>query len=269
MPPIIGLYYGTLDIWGDEWNWVVEHKARHEFIFTLLAALTVVILFLKGVSQYCKGVVVTRYNLLVEGLLNLFGGLVKKKKDRFFNKAKTLKPRQNTFKEITHPKDQIEFLLDGLKNYLVNGFNIEKKNIGITIIQGEPEANKWWYAFKCDAQRQHTKARTLIDGQSTARYCLDSGDSIFISDIRKGIKDGVFMPSERSKKTDIGSIFCKPVRLHSKGKEYVYVFTLAIFGQHLCTPFDENECRACESILDEIADRVELELYLYSIKESV
>ena len=263
------MYYGTLDIWGENWLWIKNHQHAHELIFSILAAFTFIILFLKGVSQYFKGVVATRYNILVEGLLSFFSDLVKKKRDRFFNKAKNLTPSGNTFKAITHPKDQIEYLLDGLKNYLSSGFSIEKKNIGITIIQGEPDSDKWWYAMKCDAQRNHTKAKILMEGASTAKYCLESGDSVFISDIRKGVEDGVFLPSDRSSKSDLGSIFCKPVRLWSQEKEYVYIFTVAIFGQHLCTPYDEEECRACEGILDEIADRVELELYLFSIKQSV
>jgi hypothetical protein len=267
VPPLIGLYYGTLDIWGEDWSWIKDKKETHELIFTLLASFTILILFFKAIAEAAKGEVDKRYNKLMESMLLFFNTLVKKKRDRFFNKAKHLKLTGDVFKLITQPKDQLEHVLDGTKSFLINGLGIDGKNIGITIIQGNPQGNKWWYELKCDTQRQHTKAKDLMAGKSTAAYCIDSGDSIFIPDIRKGIKEGVFLESERSSKSDVGSIFCKPVRITVSNLEYVYVFTIAVFGQNLCSPYDEEECRACEKILDEIADRVELELYLHSMKQ--
>jgi hypothetical protein len=265
IPPIIGLYYGTLVIWGDDWSWVKNEKGMHELIFSILAAFTVLILFIKGISETIKGTVIKKYNILMESMILFFNGLVKKKKDRFYNKAKSLKPNGDVFKIITQPIDQLEHVLDGTKTFLISGFEIDQKNIGITIIQGDPSEGRWWYTLKCDTQKQHTKAKDLMNNNSTAKYCFESGDSIFIPDIRKGIKEGVFYESERSTKTEIGSIFCKPVRINVNKIEYVYIFTIAIFGQYLCNPYDEEECRACEKILDEVADRVELELYLNSI----
>ena len=267
VPPLIGLYYGTLDIWGDEWGWIKNNRDVHELIFTILATLTILILFFKAISEAARGEVEKQYSKLMESMILFFNTLVKKKRDRFFNKAKHLKPTGDTFKAITQPKDQLEHVVDGTKTFLVNGFGIDPKNIGITIIQGCPQQDKWWYELKCDAQKQHTKAKVLMSGKSTAAYCFESGDSIFIPDIRKGIKEEVFFSSERSEKTGVGSIFCKPVRITVGKLEYVYIFTVAVFGQNLCLPYDEEECRACEKILDEIADRVELELYLHSIKQ--
>lgn len=269
VPPVVGLYYGTLDIWGDEWGWVKDKKEIHELLFSVLAAGTVLILFLKGARESVEANVSKKYQILTESILQFFNSLVKKKRDRFFNKARSLRPTADIFNIITQPKDQLEHVLDGTKTFLVNGFKISQKNIGITIIQGNPEDNKWWYALKCDAQKQHTKPKDLMKegSNSTARYCYESGDSLFIADIRKGIKDGVFFESARSKASSIGSIFCKPVRIHVGAIDYVYIFTIAVFGQHICTPHDEDECVACEKILDEVADRVELELYLFSIKQ--
>jgi len=267
IPPVIGLYYGTLDIWGDDWPWIAENKNTHETIFTILASLTVAILFVKAISEAAKGAVNRRYSQLIESMLLFFNTLVKKKKDRFYNKAKHLKPSGDVFRLITQPKDQLEHVLDGTKNFLIDGLGIDTKNIGITVIQGDPKSNKWWYELKCDTQKQHTRAKDLMSSKSTASYCYESGDSIFIADIRKGTKEEVFFESERSSKSRIGSIFCKPVRITVNNLEYVYIFTIAVFGQYLCSPYDEEECRACEKILDEIADRVELELYLHSMKQ--
>lgn len=266
VPPLVALYYGTLDIWGDDWFWVANYKSIHEVLFSILAGFTFIILFLKGISESFKGSVAKKYETLLESLLLLFNGLVKKKRDRFYQKAKTLKPKEDAFKKITQPRDQLEHLLDGTRRFLVDGFGVDQKNIGVTIIQGKPEANTWWYEFKCDAQKQHTRAKELMEKDSTAKYCFENGDSLFIPDIRKGSKEGVFFASNRSGKTGIGTIFCKPVRIAVNNIEYVYIFTIAVYGQFLCTPYDINECRACEKVLDEVADRIELELYLHSMK---
>lgn len=272
VPPIIALYYGTLDIWGEDWIIVKNYKPIHEFIFSALAILTVTVLFIKGVSEQFKGIALKKYQNLLESLVAFFNELVKKKRDRFYQKAKGAEPNADIFKLITHPDAQLEFILDGTKRLLNNGFDIDPKNIGITIIKGFPNQDKWWYEFKCDSQKQHTKAKTIMSGNSTAKYCLESGESIFIPDFRKGIKENVFHQSERSKKSNYGSIYCKPARLSInsinsiKSINYVYIFTVVVYGEFLCTPYDEEECKACEKLLDEVADRVELELYLHSLK---
>ncbi|MFA0813760.1 hypothetical protein [Microbulbifer epialgicus] len=269
IPAIVGLYYGTLDIWGDDWKWVTNYKGIHELTFSTLAIVTIVTLILKGISQSLRSKVRARQNTLTEALLDLFNKLVKKKRDRFYNKAKHLSPRKDVFNLITHPDDQLGHALDETKNFLIEGLGIDSKNIGITIIQGDPHAKtkKWWYFKKCDSQKQHTRPQDLMSYNSTASYCYKTGDSIFLPDIRKGIKEGVFYESTRSRNGKLGSIFCKPVRITVKNRIYVYIFTIAVFGQNVCSPIDEDDCRACERVFDEIADRIELELYLYSMKQ--
>jgi hypothetical protein len=269
IPPIVALYYGTLDIWGDDWSIVKNYKPIHEVLFSILAGLTVIVLFIKGMAEQFRGSVATRYQNILQAMVAYFNELVKKKRDRFFQKAKSLKPNADVFKNITHPKDQIEYALDGTKRLLNSAFTIDPKNTAITIIQGSPENDRWWYEFKCDTQKQHTKAKVIMTGDSTARYCYETGESIFIPDIRKGIKEGAFLPSDRSKKSQIGSIYCKPVRVAVNNLDYTYIFTIVVYGQFMCTPYDEEECRACERLLDEVSDRVELELYLHSMKSYI
>lgn len=57
------------------------------------------------------------------------------------------------------------------------------------------------------------------------------------------------------------------MRINVNSIEFVYIFTVVVYGEFLCTPYDEEECKACERLLDEVGDRVELELYLHSIKK--
>lgn len=266
VPPVLGLYYGTLDIWGGEWAIVKDFKEVHEFVFTITAAATVLILFLRAVSEALQGQVQRKYQAILQATMIFINELVKKKKDRFHNSAKDIKPKGDAFRIITQPQDQLEFLIDGTRRLLRDAFVIDYKNVEITIIQGSHTEGKWWYLLQTDKQRQHTKAKAIIDGQSTAKYCLDTGDSLLVPDIRKGEKEKVFLPSARSQKAALGSIYCKPVRVLVGGKEYVYVFTVCVYGELICTPYDALECKACERLLDEVAERVELELCLHSIK---
>lgn len=193
--------------------------------------------------------------------------LVKKKKDRFYKKAKELKRSGDVFKLITHPKDQIEIAFDGTKSFISKGFGVERKNICITIIAGDPSTDTWWYEFKCDTQWQHTKAKTIMTNNSTAKYCYNNGESIFIPDLRKGIKEGIFFESDRYNRKKSGSLYCKPVRVEIDNHAYVYIFTIVIYGEIICTPYDLEECKATEKIFDQISDRIELELYLHSMRK--
>ena len=76
VPPIVGLYYGTLDIWGDDWDIVTKYKSQHEFTFTILAGMTLLILFVKGVSETFKDIVSDRYEALLESLIVFFNSLL-------------------------------------------------------------------------------------------------------------------------------------------------------------------------------------------------
>jgi hypothetical protein len=267
IPPMVGLYYGTLDIWGDDWKIISEHKEVHEFIFTVLSVITIFTLFIRGVSEQIKSKISIKYNELLEELILLIGDLVKKKKDRFHKKAKELKRGVDAFKLITQPKDQINQAIDGTKSFISKGFGIDRKNICITIIAGEPETDTWWYEFQCDTQWQHTKPKVIMTSNSTAKYCYNNGESIFIPDLRKGIKEGIFYESERYNRRKSGSLYCKPVRVEIDNKSYIYIFTIVIYGELLCTPYDLDECNATEKIFDQISDRIELELYLNSMKK--
>lgn len=267
VPSFAGLYYVTLDIWGNDWELITKYKDIHEFFFSALAILTILILLLKTISELLRGRIDEKHNGLTKAILKLFNNLLKKKRDRFFNKARELSPNEDVFRLITHPKEQLIHALDETKNFLIDGLGINSRNIGITIIQCNPHDKMWSYLLKCDHQRQHTEAHVLMTSGSTAAYCFKQGSSILIPDIRKGIKEGIFMKSERSENGKIGSIFCNPVRITVGNHEYFYIFTIAIFGQNVCSTADEDDCMAHEKVFNEIADRVELELYLYSMKQ--
>lgn len=135
VPPILGLYYGTLDIWGNDWTWVKNYQDIHTVIFSILAGMTVIILFIKGVAESCKGQVTAKYEKITESMITFFNELVKKKRDRFNNKAKSLKPTGDIFKTITHARDQLEHMLDGTKRFLVSVLGIDQKTLALLLFK--------------------------------------------------------------------------------------------------------------------------------------
>ncbi|WNZ54779.1 hypothetical protein QT397_18105 [Microbulbifer sp. MKSA007] len=267
IPAFTTMYYLTLDIWGDDFALIKNNIEFHQSAFLTLLFITSLVIIFKTISELLHSKVSKQKNEITKALIMLFKSLVNKKKRRFFDKAKHLKPTGDTFKAITHPKEQLEYVLAETKRFLVEAFGLDAKNIAITIIQGNPREDKWWYELRCETQRKYARARDIMNGNSTAATCFQSGDSLLIPDIRKGIKENMFEHSKRSRDAKQGSIYCKPVRITVNNCNYVYIFSIAVYGQNIC-PADSNEdFKACENVLDDIADRVELELYLHSMRK--
>lgn len=266
LPITVAFYHGTLDIWGDDWGFIVKYKDTHELVFTFSIFITVAILSIHVVSEHSKSRVTKRYEEIIGSTMAFFNELVKSKRDRFHKKAKSLSYGADPFKKITQPQEQIEASIYGIIRLLNSVLGIDKKNIEITIMSHDAVNEKWIYLFSNDKQKRLTKPKVLMDSRSTARHCLNTGESVFIADIRKGIKEGIFFESERSKVSKTGSIYCKSIRVNVSERKYTYIFTICVYCENVCTPYDADECRTCENVFDEIADRIELELCLYSIK---
>lgn len=266
VPPLVAIYYIVLDVWGEDWGIISNYKELHQFIFLLLISLTAIILFFKGVSEQFKQSVLNKNRELLELSSMFFNQLVKIKKDRFHEIAKNIKPTADIFNKITNPKKQINYAIDASKSLISSVFDVDEKNICITIIQGDPDIDKWWYEFQCDKQVQNTKAKVIMNSNSVASHCLSNGQSSFIVDIKES-KNDIFYESDRSKSVEYGSIYCKPVRVKVNSKKYVYIFSIVIYGDMLCAPYDDEECKYSKKLLDDISSRIELELYLYSMKD--
>ena len=203
----------------------------------------------------------------LKNLIKIFNNLVASKKRRFYEEAAGILPNADCFKRITKPDEQLKSIFDATIEAVATIFDVNRLNLTITIIEGD-EHGKWWYALRSNNQTRLTPAKKLMENNSTARYCLDNGQSLFIADMRKGIKNEVFFSSDRSRsQKDYGSIFCKPVVVKVGNREFKYVFTICLYGELICAPHSEEETRVCEEFFVEISDRVELELHLKSIKK--
>lgn len=267
IPPVVALYYGILDIWGEDWKVIKNNIDLHETIFCFLAISTIFIVVFNAVSEKIKATIEDKVLKLQKSMSAYCNDLVKAKSKMVKNKAKHLKPKGDPFKLLINPNDQLERSIDEMQRLLENGFEVSRHKIGITIISFNKEEGKWKYLFKNNQTRQHTAAQVIMERNSTANYCHKKGESLFVSDIRKGLKEQVFYASDRSKEAVIGSLYCRPVNILVNNISFDYIFTVAVYGEFLCTPYDANQCEACNYILDDIANRIEMELYLLSVQE--
>lgn len=179
--------------------------------------------------------------------------------------------RPNFFQEITHPQDQIKFIMNQLSGFF-EFWGVNRNQLAVTILSSvakdESDNENWRFILKLDHQRSHTSANTLMKGDSLARKAIDSGVPIFLADLNEGIFQQVFLQSERSQESNnIGSIYCKPVTIKIQDVTYRYVFSVVSYGTYLCQPTDTTEAEQMSMILNEIGDRVELELYLSAMKQ--
>ncbi|WP_227674604.1 hypothetical protein [Psychrobacter jeotgali] len=268
------LYYTTLDIWGDEWDWIALNKEAHGNFYKFLIVATVISVLFKAYYDYMSDKNKKENELVLQRFIGLIRSIVTTKKNRFYEKATRLKTesrRVNFFQEITHPQDQIKFIMNQLSGFF-EFWGVNRNQLAVTILSsvakdGSDNEN-WRFILKLDHQRSHTSANTLMKGDSLARKAIDNGVPIFLADLNEGIFQQVFLQSERSQESNnIGSIYCKPVTIKIQDVTYRYVFSVVSYGTYLCQPTDIIEANQMSMILDEIGDRVELELYLLAMKQ--
>lgn len=282
---LTGLYYGTLDIWGDEWGWIKNNLDVHSFVYCFLLLITVISVLLKCFIEYHNEKDREKLKIIEQGrekllkdFLSFIKNVVHQKKNRFFDKVSKIsndRQRINFFEEITHPIDQIRQIMAEAVNFLekygVPRNQIEMTVVGynkMTVVGYNNKIAKWTYSVKLDRQKNYKDPEVLMSNCSLAKKSMENGESIFLSDLNEGIRQNVFYESNKSGSVqNIGSIYCKPVTLKIQNNTYKYVFTLVSYGTYLCSPNDQQEANEFLTLLDEIGDRVELELYLLAMKQ--
>lgn len=211
---LTGLYYGAVSTWGNDWIIIKNYKNLHQNIYIFLGVMTCGILLFRSITEAMHKSYNASYSKLMERLFLFTGKVVFEKKQRFFKSFNGVpKHKKNIFALITQPTDQIKCIMSHAKDLLVEGFGLEKNSIEMTVIAGYPQKGTWWYEVSLDDQRQHTKAETILNGNSVAKYVLTTGESFFLSDLRKGIQESIFLETNRSRvAASKGSIYCKPVK---------------------------------------------------------
>ncbi|NNH87493.1 hypothetical protein [Acinetobacter terrae] len=269
---LLGLYYGTLDIWGDDWSWIAGHKPLHSKIYSILMGLTILSVSLRAYYDWQDTKNKAAYDKLLNQFILFIKDIVQAKRTRFYDKVTKLETgkRVNFFEVITHPKEQLRTIMQHAVNFF-EFYGVPRSNLQITILSSNSFSNHWKYEETLDRQKNHTDANIVMNSRSVANKALQTGEPIFLADLSEEGTDEsqkIFYKSERSVTVNcIGSIYCKPVTIIIQEITYNYVFTLVTYGTYLCSPNNVEEANQIATLLDEIGDRVELELYLLAMRQ--
>ncbi len=266
LPAVAGAYFLTLDVWGTEWAFVVAHKAAHAAAFVILLFAVVCIQIFRVVSDSISRAGEESYLGFLEGFMIFAAGVVNCKLKRFQGAAKKLTPTGNTFKAITKPKDQIEYIIDGSARWLRNSFSLGEDQISVTVIHVNGRDSTIYFMFDNHSPWNRTRAKDLLNGNSAASYCLKEGEPVFFADKEQAARDGRYLLSDRDRRTGTGSAYSYPVFAEMPSHEDKYVISIVTYGKRLCSPNDVDASKIAQSILREICRRIELELTLLSMR---
>lgn len=70
--------------------------------------------------------------------------------------------RINFFDEITHPKDQLRYIMDQVAHFYEILWRSARSNIEMTVI-GASDNNEWKYEVELDRQRNYTDANLIMN----------------------------------------------------------------------------------------------------------
>ncbi|TKB58358.1 hypothetical protein [Ferrimonas aestuarii] len=265
IPGLCGFYFLCLDVWGDDWDLIKNHKETHELIFSLLMIGAAIVIFFRSMSDYFEEESEKKKTSFSEFFTMITAKIVSEKLKRFKQSATTISKNGDTFKSITKPRDQINIILGEIDNLLYNVFDVKKSGVCTTIMRKDPKTENWHYIFNTNNSWKHTKASTLIDNRSTASESLHRGESIFHASKEESSKKGLYYLSDRDKRTGDGSVFCYPAVITNPDYSDEFVISIVTYGKRLCRPHDEVLEDAIDEILTNLCSRIELELTLFSI----
>lgn len=265
-PALMGFYYLTLDVWGDDWHIITKYKDVHLNIYLVLVSISVALIFLRGTRAFYSDLTKTAKADVGKGLIMLTSRIVKAKLDRFHACAANLDPTGNTFRQITRPDDQISVIISEILTFLYNTFDIEESETCITIMHCDVGTQKWHYMFNNQTQWNHTKAGKLIAIKSMAAMCVQHGEPIFHPDKVEASKKGEYFMSPKDERSIKGSAYCHPVVVNVSGTEYKFVISVITYGKILCNSHNEQQVEATKLTLRDICRRIELELTLWSMR---
>lgn len=265
-PPITGAYYAILDIWGDKWTWVKDNQDFHSKIFCVCLGLTLLGLFVRGFVDDSQAKENESANNVLNEFIKSIGAIVEAKIDRFRDKIKTVGAKTNKFDHITQPNDQLKIISRSFVKFTTKEFNLDENQINITIMKQTNSSGAWIYDF-CYQKWKHDDPKVLLELNSAAKACIESGEFIFIPDKIKAAKDNKFILSARDNRRGPGSAFVFPVHCSTPKGDFNYLISIITYGVQLCEEWETEAVLVTTSFLREMCRRYELELCLKSLKE--
>ncbi len=265
-PAITGAYFLVLDIWGEKWEFISKNIAFHEKLFVYLLLATLASQIFITISKIVRKTKDDDYLKFLEGFMVLTASVVAFKLNRFSRCAPRLKKKSNTFKTITQPKEQIEYIIDQSSKWLKESFGLHDDQISFTVIKIDGRSNSIFYLFESSNSWKRTRAKDIVSGDTAASYCLGKGEPIYFPDKSLAAKKGRYFMSERDARRSNGSVYCYPVFVNTPDYKDKYVISIVTYGKLLSDPRDDEASKIIKSIFAELCRRIELELTLATIR---
>jgi hypothetical protein len=177
----------------------------------------------------------------------------------------------NPFNIITQPKQQIETILTNIQITLSNIFDIERSNIGLSIIYSV-DNEKWDWLYTMSVSEDTTLNELLNNDNSAVRQIIDHKVSyLFYPDKRIGIRENKYFPGKSDKNFgNIGSILCSEISVGLENKYLRAILSITTYGTQLCSEKDENSKEKLKStLLPNFEQRIKVELALLYIKDVI
>ena len=260
-------YFLTLDVWGSDLRIVQKYLTEHKIIFAVLLITTLLTQIFRFISDTMTKTGQEAYTRSLEDFMALTGRVVEFKLNRFRKNAKNIKPSGDTFKAITHPRDQITYIIDQSLVWMREYFVLLENQLSITIIQVDDNGSKQYFAFEEPRGWNRTRAKEIMAANSTASLAAKTGEAQFFADKTKAEKTEEYYKSERDKTYKQGSIYCYPILVQVPAGTVGYIISITTYGKFLCVPNDTVSEEITKSIMREICRRIELELTLLAMKE--
>ncbi len=273
LPAIVGLYYLTLDVWGDKWLILKDNLELHSRIYCCVLVVTLCVLIWRAVADMVRSARVDEYTRILERLLAVLGKIVKQKCDRFQAKLRELKPTTNPFDTITQPEEQIRYILREAQHFFADMIGTQPEEIDISVMRKDPYKDKWHFvATTTTAGKPNTKPERLMGEKSIARRCSESGEELFIADKREGAANGDYFVSDKDRRhCEIGSAFCTPFWVvanpDNEAENQAFIVTFVTYGVKICEPFDRDAEECAKTLFREFVRRIEIECTLFALKK--
>ncbi len=262
----VGLYWKLIGPLADSYVFV----RGHQDILRGLLPFLVGCVFILGVWRAAGDKYLQHDQSYAESLQKLLKAIDKiiiAKTKRFEARMSGYSVKESVFKRITHPVDQMKFILGEAVEFLAESSGVPNEKFSITVIQITGKRSGKMLA-SVHSDRKHTEIRKLLEVRSTAAICLETGDPKFLPDKKLAELSGIYFMSDRdSEHGGRGSLYCEPVDVPINGRKVSYLVTFSTYGHQICRAGDRSDEEAVKIYCCQFVRRIRLELTLHTIRE--
>jgi hypothetical protein len=211
-------------------------------------------------------------SLVLQKVIESLNSVCNKKTNRFIDYI-NMRPKKdisNPFLDITQPALQIELLIEELNTCLAYVFNMNKSDIGISIMYKFQSDRKWDWLSHVNLKSGFNIEQLTSNNKSSAKQIIDGKTSyIFCRDKLKAESDGKYIKGKADRdESNFGSIVCRNISVESDRNNYLQcVLSISTYGKYICEAEEELQIKnVLDYLLIPFDARFKLELSLYYIK---